>query len=288
MKKIFLQYICFCCFLIVSSVLNSYNITNLIPTKTVAITSTLLSAPSKTATINATPTSGIAKSIRTYTPTPSPIYIGLPESQRGLLTNGDRTVKNIALTFDVCQSEGDTTSSFDSGIVNVLADNQTPATFFLGGLWIRDHPANAQTLAQNPLFELGSHSWSHANLTEIDSQKLMLEINLAQEQLFTLTGKQNNLFRLPYGYYNDEVLETLGDEGLYTIQWDVESGDPDPNIDAQAMTNWVLQQVKPGSIIIMHANGRGWHTAEALPGIINALTDQGFTFVTVSELLSLP
>jgi peptidoglycan-N-acetylglucosamine deacetylase len=288
MKKIFLQYIFFCCFLIVSSVLNSHNITNLIPTKTVAITSTLLSAPSKTATINATPTSGIATSIRTYTPTPSPINIGLPKNQRGLITNGDRTVKNIALTFDVCQSEGDTTSSFDSGIVNVLTDNQTPATFFLGGLWIRDHPANTQTLAQNPLFELGSHSWSHANLTEIDSQKLMLEINLAQEQLFTLTGKQNNLFRLPYGYYNAEVLETLGDEGLYTIQWDVESGDPDPNIDAQAMTNWVLQQVKPGSIIIMHANGRGWHTAEALPGIIKALTDQGFTFVTVSELLSLP
>ena len=75
--------------------------------------------------------------------------------------------------------------------------------------------------------------------------------------------------------------------GLYTIQWDVETGDPDPTIDAERM-NWaVRERVQNGSIIIMHANGRGWHTAEALPEMIEYLRGQGYTLVTVSQLVGL-
>ena len=54
------------------------------------------------------------------------------------------------------------------------------------------------------------------------------------------------------------------------------------------MHEWVLRPVKPGSIIIVHANGRGYHTAEALPYIINRVKNQDYTFVTVSELLNIP
>ena len=73
--------------------------------------------------------------------------------------------------------------------------------------------------------------------------------------------------------------------GLYTIQWDVETGDP--TIDAERM-NWAVhERVQNGSIIIMHANGRGWHTAEALPEMIQYLQNQGYTLVTVSQLLGL-
>ena len=211
----------------------------------------------------------------------------IPDSKRGLLTNGNRSVLMVALTFDVCQSENDTTSSYDSGIVKILNDTQTPATFFLGGLWITDHQENAKSLAQNPLFELGSHSWSHVDLSKADTEKILSEINLAQIELFTLTGKQNYLFRLPFGYYTDEALEIIADNGLYTIQWDVISGDPDPNMNAESMQEWVLRQVKPGSIIIMHANGRGYHTAEALPTIIKSLKNEGYTFATISDLLNL-
>jgi peptidoglycan/xylan/chitin deacetylase (PgdA/CDA1 family) len=53
------------------------------------------------------------------------------------------------------------------------------------------------------------------------------------------------------------------------------------------MVPWVVKQVQPGSIIIMHANGRGWHTAEALPAIIASLREQGYELVTISALLDL-
>jgi peptidoglycan/xylan/chitin deacetylase (PgdA/CDA1 family) len=75
---------------------------------------------------------------------------------------------------------------------------------------------------------------------------------------------------------------------MYAVQWDVVSGDPVPNITAEHLRDWVLDQVQPGSIIIMHANGRGWMTAEALPGIIQALEQEGYTFVTISRMIEIP
>jgi len=210
----------------------------------------------------------------------------IPETSRGLITNGDRSEFKVALTFDVCQAEGDL-AGYDAGIVKILNETQTPATFFMGGLWMRDHQTETLELAGNPLFELGNHSWSHRDLSAITADEMKSEILLTQQYMYGLLGYQTNLFRLPYGTYNEDTLNVIGESGLYTIQWDDVSGDPDPNIDAQEMTNWVLQQVQPGSIIIMHANGRGWHTAEALPTIIQSIRQQGYTLVTTSDLLKI-
>lgn len=210
----------------------------------------------------------------------------LPSSSRGLITNGDRSEYKIALTFDVCQAEGDL-AGYDAEIVKVLNETQTSATFFLGGEWMRDHQAETLGLANNSLFELGNHSWSHSDFSAITPDEMNKEILLTQQYMYNLLGYQTNLFRLPYGTYSEDALNVIGENGLYTIQWDDVSGDPDPNIDAERMTDWVLQQIQPGTIIIMHANGRGWHTAEALPTIIQAIRQQGYTLVTISDLLKI-
>jgi peptidoglycan/xylan/chitin deacetylase (PgdA/CDA1 family) len=157
----------------------------------------------------------------------------------------------------------------------------------MGGDWMRTHPDETLLLASNPKFEMGNHSWSHPDLPDLNEAQISAEIVQTQDLLYKMTGRQAKLFRLPSGLYNDLVLSTLAWHGLYTIQWDVETGDPDPNIDAERL-NWaVRERVQNGSIIIMHANGRGWHTAEALPGIIEYLQSQGYTLVTVSQLLGL-
>lgn len=231
-------------------------------------------------------------SLPTLTPTPTivptqqEIPATVPGNLRGLLTNGNRAENKIALTFDLCETEGDL-AGYDSQIIQILNATQTPATLFLGGLWMRDHKAETLALGNNPLFELGNHSWSHPDFSAISREEMDQQIILTQQTMYDLLGYQTNLFRLPYGTYTDEALNTINDQGLYIIQWDDVSGDPDPNIDAQEMTAWVLQQVQPGSIIIMHANGRGWHTAEALPGIIQSLREQGYSLVTVSDLLQI-
>ena len=219
------------------------------------------------------------------TPTWQPLPAIL-ESDYTLITNGNRSTKLIALTFDACQRATETTD-YDTEIVRILNETNTPATFFLGGLWMRDHTEATLELASNPLFELGNHSWSHLDFEKLTPEEITEEIQKTQKQMYDLLGYQTNLFRFPFGTYTESALVTIKNNGLYSIQWDVVSGDPDPNIYAPAMIDWVLYQVQPGSIIIMHVNGRGWHTAEALPAIIETLRSQGYKFVTVSDLLEL-
>jgi peptidoglycan-N-acetylglucosamine deacetylase len=254
--------------------------TPVLPNRAIPITFTETPAalPSEIQLAQPTPASAAPSG---WAPLP-PIPVGL----QGLITNGDRSEYKVALTFDLCQRYDELTE-YDTDIIRVLNEAQAPATFFVGGLWMRDHEAQTKELATNPLFELGNHSWSHQDFSVISSEKMVEEILLTQHYMQQLLGYQTKLFRLPFGTYSEDALRVIGENGLYTIQWDAVSGDPDPNIDAQEMIGWVLGQVQPGSIIIMHANGRGWHTAEALPVIIQSLREQGYELVTVSTLLKL-
>ena len=253
---------------------------NLTATTTVQPTSTATPAPTFTPSLTPLPSS-------TPTETPRPdIAPTLPHSAVNFIYHGDRDKPYVALTFDLCQKP-EYPAWFDQGIVDVLTQNNVPATFFMGGDWMRTHVDETLLLASNPNFELGNHSWSHPDLPGLSEEIISNEIVKTQNLLYQLTGRQSTLFRLPSGKYDDLTLSVIAWNGLQTIQWDVETGDPDPTIDAERM-NWaVRERVQNGSIIIMHANGRGWHTAEALPQMIEYLRGQGYTLVTVSQLLGL-
>jgi peptidoglycan/xylan/chitin deacetylase (PgdA/CDA1 family) len=210
----------------------------------------------------------------------------LPPADVNFIFHGDREKPYVALTFDLCQKP-EYPAWFDQGIVDVLTEYNAPATFFMGGDWMRTHVDETRLLASNPNLEMGNHSWSHPDLPGLSQERISSEIVQTQKLLYKLTGRQARLFRLPAGKYDDLTLGVIAWHGLYTIQWDVETGDPDPTIDAERMNRAVSQRVQNGSIIVMHANGRGWHTAEALPKMIEYLRGQGYTLVTVSELLGL-
>src|SRR5258706_216701 len=263
-----------------------------------ASTAACIPARPNSAAITSTPTQAQTATItRTLTasPTPSPIPTITPHPDKAptltaldvhFVTNANRDRPYVALTFDLCQIP-EYPAGFDTKIVELLQQASAPATFFLGGDWMRTHPDETLLLAGDPRFELGNHSWSHPDFRELGWQEMDAEIVKTQDMLYKLTGRQSHLFRLPYGYSNDLALSVIAQHGLYTIQWDVETGDPDPNFDAQTINRAVQESVQNGSIIIMHANVRGWHTAEALPGVIAYLRDQGYTLVTVSQLIRL-
>ena len=197
--------------------------------------------------------------------------------------HGSRAQPLIALTFDACQTRRPT--GYDAGIVGVLERSRVPATFFLGGRWMETHAAAARQLAREPLFELGNHSYLHPHLVRLDAGRVRAELAKTQAILLRLTGRPGRLFRAPYGEYNSCVLATASELGLVSVQWDVVSGDPDRRATAPRLVQSVVRQCRPGSIVIMHVNGRGWHTAEALPEIIRRLEQAGYRFVTVSQLL---
>jgi peptidoglycan/xylan/chitin deacetylase (PgdA/CDA1 family) len=203
-----------------------------------------------------------------------------------LITHGDRALPWVALTFDVGQRPADP-AGFDQGIYDVLVENQAPATFFMGGDWMRTHVEETRLLASTPYFELGNHSWSHPDMRELNQAQLTQEIVRTQNMMYQLTGQQGQLFRLPAGQKNDLVLGMVAYHGLYNIYWDVVLADPVYEFDAEVLLGLVIDRVQNGSIIVMHANGRGWHTAEALPEIIDYLRGEGYCLVTVSQLLEL-
>jgi len=253
---------------------------------------TSTATPSSTPTFTPSPQPTFTPSITitpsvTPTETPRPnIAPTLPYTDVHFILHGDRDKPYVALTFDLCQKP-ELPAWFDNGIVDVLNEYEVPATFFMGGDWMRTHVDETLLLASNPNFELGNHSWSHPDLPGLSAEVISSEIVNTQNLLYKLTGRQSTLFRLPAGKYDDLTLGLIAWHGLKTIQWDVETGDPDPTIDAERM-NWaVRERVQNGSIIVMHANGRGWHTAEALPQMIKYLREQGYTLVTVSQLLGL-
>jgi peptidoglycan/xylan/chitin deacetylase (PgdA/CDA1 family) len=213
--------------------------------------------------------------------------------------------KVIALTFDLCETANDI-AGYDAAIVNYLRDNGIKATFFAGGKWMRSHQEKTQQLMVDPLFEVGNHSWSHANLRLATEKEIANEILWTQAQYELLwedlerqckrvgiDSEMSNIpkvpivFRFPFGTCNSLSLKKLNNFGLAAIQWDVVTGDPAAGQTADNITRTVLAETKPGSIIICHANGRGHGTAEALPRVIPALRNKGFEFVTVSELLRL-
>jgi peptidoglycan/xylan/chitin deacetylase (PgdA/CDA1 family) len=235
------------------------------------------------------PLTATPHSISSQTPSPtssSNIAPTLSPVAVSFITNGNRETSHVALTFDMCQDPS-FPASYDAEIVNVLQQYNVPATFFMGGDWMRTHPDETQILAANPLFELGNHSWSHPDLRTMTEDQISEQIVLTQDMLYKLTGRQSHLFRLPSGLSTELVLQVIAQHGLYTIQWDVVTGDPDPNFDAATIQRAVREGIQNGSIIIMHANGRGWNTAEALPSIIEYLQSQDYTLVTVSQLIGL-
>ncbi|MFQ9736849.1 MAG: hypothetical protein ACLR06_03485 [Christensenellaceae bacterium] len=90
------------------------------------------------------------------------------------------------------------------------------------------------------------------------------------------------LFRPPYGDYDNLLIDTSNSMGLYPIQWDVDSLDW-KNLSATDIAMRIINGVKPGSIILCHNNGL--HTAEALPLIFSTLQNRGYEFVPIGELI---
>ena len=233
-------------------------------------------------------------------PAATPVPQELRGSIRGVeLPPGE---KLIALTFDLCETDDDV-AGYDGRIVDLLRAQGVKATFFAGGKWMETHKERAEQLIADPNFEVGSHGLRHFDLSHVNSQTLDDEIRLTEaayaDTRNSLLIRQcaatiapnsyipdhMSLMRFPYGRCDAKSLAAVADVGLLAIQWDLLTGDPDPHRSAQAIADTILTKVHPGAIIVAHANGRGWHTADALAVAIPKLKKEGYSFVTVSELL---
>jgi peptidoglycan/xylan/chitin deacetylase (PgdA/CDA1 family) len=200
-----------------------------------------------------------------------------------IVEHGPRNTHKIALTFDACPTG--TPEEYDEKVIEILLREKVSATLFLSGRWVEKNAEKTNILAREPQFEIANHGFYHAHMTEKSDERVKRELVRTQAIIEKLTGKRPRYFRPPYGEVDERVAKLAAEAGLVTIQYDLASGDPDPNLSAKSIVRVVLRDAQGGSIIVFHMNRKGVHTAEVLPEVIQGLRQKGFTFVTVGELL---
>ena len=188
----------------------------------------------------------------------------------------EREEKVVSITFDCAWG-----TEYTDSILAALKASNVRATFFMVEFWTEKYPDFVKKIDESGC-EIGTHSSTHSYMSKQNSEEIKLELNSSSEAIKKITGKEVDLFRAPYGDYDDELIRTASELGYYTIQWDVDSLDW-KDLSATDIAMRVINGVKNGSIILMHNNGL--HTAEAVPIILDTLKNRGYSFVPVGELI---
>ena len=183
--------------------------------------------------------------------------------------------KKIADTFDCAWNADDIDQ-----VIEVLAQNNCKATYFVGD-WTDKFPEAVKKLADAG-HEIANHSDKHDHFNQLSKEQMIADMTKCDEKIKALTGQQEVLFRAPYGEYNDTLVTTCRETGRFIIQWDVDSLDW-KELTADQMEKRIMDRVKNGSILLFH-NGTK-NTAGALGQILGKLTQHGYSFVTVSDLI---
>lgn len=189
----------------------------------------------------------------------------------------DRQDKKVSITFDCAWGAGDI-----ADILNTLEKEEIRATFFIVGQWADKFPDAVKMIAEKG-HDIANHSNTHIRMGAADKSRIFNEIRDCGQKLEVMSGQKVNLFRPPYGDYNDVAIRTARELGYHTIQWDVDSLDWKPGISRQEILSRITKKVTSGSIILFHNDTP--HTAKLLPTIIAELKKQGYGFEPVSKLI---
>ncbi len=128
----------------------------------------------------------------------------------------------------------------------------------------------------------GSHSDTHPHVNNLSYEKNVEQLEKCNEKLEKIIGKKTNLYRSPYGEYNDIVIKSATDKNYYTIQWNLDTLDYS-GITGEEMWKRLDKKIKAGDIILSH-NGTK-HTADSLDMIIKNIKQKGLEIVKVSDLI---
>lgn len=186
--------------------------------------------------------------------------------------------KKVALSFDAAWGNEDTKE-----LLKILKKHNIHVTFFMTGGWVESYPEDVKAICEAG-HDLGNHSENHKNMSQLSNEEKTEELMSVHNKVKELTGVEMQLFRPPYGDYDDEVVLNAKENGYYTIQWDVDSLDwKDYGVDSIIDTVVNHKNLGNGSIILCHNGAK--YTAEALESVITGLQDKGYEIVPVSELI---
>jgi peptidoglycan/xylan/chitin deacetylase (PgdA/CDA1 family) len=233
----------------------------------------------------------------------TPISFASSPAQHLVFDRAPTSQKVVALTFDADMTHKmlnelksrQVASWYNEKVIATLRQLHVPATLFMTGLWIETYPAVTKELSDDPLFELGNHSYSHGafhlpcyKLPVVRKSNQAAEVQKTDALLKENTTSYQRYFRFPGLCFDADAVKQVEAQNYVVINGDVDGGDGFERSAKPIIAN-VVQHVRPGSIVVLHMHGgpNAPQTAVALPVIVQKLRAAGYTFVKVSDLLKL-
>ncbi len=125
--------------------------------------------------------------------------------------------KKISISFDAAWGADDTDE-----LLKILKENDVKTTFFMCGYWVDDYPQEVMKIFLSG-HDLANHSATHPHMSQLTKEQIKKEIMETHNKVYELTGYEMDLFRPPFGEYDNKVIEGADETGYYTVQWDVDS-----------------------------------------------------------------
>ncbi|HMM19165.1 MAG TPA: polysaccharide deacetylase family protein [Selenomonadales bacterium] len=194
---------------------------------------------------------------------------------------GSAQDKKVALTFD----DGPD-NIWTPKILDILNRKGVKATFFVLGSQAQRCPDMLRRIdAEGHV--IGNHTFDHVNLATVGSPKADKELDECANIVQNITGKRPRLVRPPFGFHNPTVDKLVYAKGEIIVLWSLDTEDW-KGYDSRTVKQRILPKMKNGFIVLQHdgANPHLGGTVQALPEIIDGLREQGYTLVTIPELLN--
>lgn len=182
----------------------------------------------------------------------------------------------VAISFDAAWGADKTRE-----IMSICDNYNVKATFFLVGFWIDKYPEMVKEIYNNG-FEIGIHSDTHPDMTTLSKKQIRQELETNIEKVKTLTNYTPKLFRPPYGYYNNDLIEVCESLNLSCIEWSVDSLDW-KGLSASELSGRVTKNAKSGSIILFHNNSD--HIVDGLKMVLEHFKMNNTQVVPIGEII---
>lgn len=204
----------------------------------------------------------------------TPVIAGCSAADGVQLRYGPRDEKKVALTFD----DGPSVST--PAILEILKQKRADGTFFMLGEAVERNPELARQIVFQGS-EVANHSMKH------DALPTSADLEQTNDTVEDAAGVRPCSFRPPYGRVDTPLTGRASDEDMNTVLWDVDTEDWTDWSSVDSVVAGTIANAQPGSIILMHDGGDSLRekTIESLPLIIDGLRSEGYSFVTVAELL---
>ncbi|NLV16035.1 MAG: polysaccharide deacetylase family protein [Syntrophomonadaceae bacterium] len=191
--------------------------------------------------------------------------------------------KVIAFTFDDGPNPDATLQ-----VLEVLKQHDAKATFFVLGIHAQEYPHLVKSI-QLAGHEIGNHGFSHKIKEYNNTSFAESDIKQSEDVITRITGTRPRLLRPPGGFLSRDLIKYCLEEELQVITWTWQADYKDwKSTDSSYLAEQIVTGIQPGQIILLHDGGQNRQIMiKALTQALPELSDLGYSFVTISQLLAL-